>query len=180
MPSKTGVCFSPSCGRLLIKSHWPSRSDSLGMASSVVRSPGWEARHGAQNLHSSRRTALILLFSSLCTHLTDLGFDFIVTVPLLPAFCGFFVFGYGVFFFFFSGGFQCPSVNNYSTASCDFGALAGGDERMSFCSVILNRKPLSYNFNKNLSRALFILPLTHLQFTFHIKALFDFFFQIFE
>ena len=101
VPSKTGDCFSPSCGRLLIKSCWPSRSDSLGMASSFVRSPGWEAWHGVQNLHSSRRTALILLFSSLCTHLTDLGFDFIVTVPLLPAFCGFFVFGYGVFFFFF-------------------------------------------------------------------------------
>ena len=94
------LCFSPYCGRLLIKSHWPSRSDSLGMASSFVRSPGWEAWHGVQNLHNSRRTALILLFSSLCTHLTDMGFDFIVTVPLLPACCGFFVSGYGVSFFF--------------------------------------------------------------------------------
>ena len=109
VPSKTGVCFSPSCGRLLIKSCWPSRSDSLGMASSFVRSPGWEAWHGVQNLHSSRRTALILLFSSLCTHLTDLGFDFIMIVLLLlSCWSFFFVTGCGVPFF---GGFQHPPVD---------------------------------------------------------------------
>ena len=53
-----------------------------------------------QNLHRSRRTALISLFSSLCTHPTGVGFDFTVIVSLLPACCGFFfVFGYGVSFF---------------------------------------------------------------------------------
>ena len=43
----------------------------------------------------------MLLFSSLwVTHQTGMGFDFVMIVPLLPACCGFFVFGYGVFFYF--------------------------------------------------------------------------------
>ena len=49
----------------------------------------------------------------------DMGFDFIVIVPILPSHCDFFAFG-------------------YSTASCDFGALVGGDEHTSFYSAILN------------------------------------------
>ena len=35
-----------------------------------------------------------------------------------------------------------PHVDGYLTASCDFGALAGGDECMSFYSTILNQKPV--------------------------------------
>ena len=78
---------------------------------------------------------MVLLFSSLwVTHLGDMGFDLIVIVPLLLSFCGFFfLFGPGVSFF---GGFQCPSVDGCSTASCDFGALAGGDEHTSIYFVI--------------------------------------------
>ena len=36
----------------------------------------------------------------------------------------------------FFGGFRCPSVDGGLTASCDFGALAGRDEHMAFCSTI--------------------------------------------
>ena len=53
----------------------------------------------------------------------------------------FFVFGHRVSFF---GGFQCPPVNGCSTASCNFGALAGGCKCLSFYSTILNRKPPVY------------------------------------
>ena len=35
-----------------------------------------------------------------------------------------FAFGHGVSFF---GGFQCPPVDGWSTASCDFGALTGDE-----------------------------------------------------
>ena len=42
----------------------------------------------------------------------------------------------GIFF----GGFQHSPVNGCSTSSCNFGALAGGDECMSFYSAILNQK----------------------------------------
>ena len=49
-----------------------------------------------------------------------MGFDFIVIAPLLPSCCSFFfVFGHEVSFV---GGFQCPPVDGYSTASCNFGA----------------------------------------------------------
>ena len=65
-------------------------------------------------------------------------FDFTVIVPLLPSRCSFFVFGYGVSLF---GGFQCPPVDGCSTASCDFGALTGGDEHTPPSSTeILNGK----------------------------------------
>ena len=35
------LCFPQSCGSPIIKSHWPSRSDSLGIPSPFVRAPGW-------------------------------------------------------------------------------------------------------------------------------------------
>ena len=57
--------------------------------------------------------------------------------PLLPYHCSyFFVFRHRVSFF---GGFQHPSVAVFSTASCNFGAIAGGDEPASFFSAILNQ-----------------------------------------
>ena len=56
---------------------WPSSSDSLGIPSAFIGSPGCEAWHGFQNLHNSGRTSLVLLFSSLwVTHPADMGFDF--------------------------------------------------------------------------------------------------------
>ena len=65
-------------------------------------------------------------------------FDFIVIAPLLASRCSFsIVLWRGVSFI---GEFQCPPVNGCSTASCDFGALAGGDEHTSFYSAILNQK----------------------------------------
>ena len=47
----------------------------------------------------------------------------------------------GLLFFFFSfGGFQHLPVDGYATAGNNFGALAGGDECISFYSAILNWK----------------------------------------
>ena len=40
-PSKS-LCFPQDCGSSVIKSHWPSKSDSLGILSPFPRSPGWE------------------------------------------------------------------------------------------------------------------------------------------
>ena len=93
------LCFPQSCGSLIIKCPWPSRSDSLGIANSFVESTGWEAWPGVQNLHNSGRTSLVLLFSSLwVAHPEDMGFDFIMIVPILQSRCSFFcVFGCGVF-----------------------------------------------------------------------------------
>ena len=78
------LCFPQSCESIIIKSHWPSKSDSLGIPSPFVRSPGWEAWDGVQNLYKSGRTSLVLLFSSLWfTHQAGMGFDFIMIVSLL-------------------------------------------------------------------------------------------------
>ena len=100
VPSKTGVCFPQYSESPLIKSHWPSRPDSLGIPSPFVGSSGWENWHGVQNLHNSVRTSLVFLFSSLwVTHLAFMGFDLIAIVPLLPSCCSFFFFGHEVYFF---------------------------------------------------------------------------------
>ena len=56
-------CLSQSCGSPVIKLCWASKSESLGIPSPCAGYPGWVA--GAQNLHNSVRTSLVLLFSSL-------------------------------------------------------------------------------------------------------------------
>ena len=97
------LCFPQSCGSLVIKSRWPSRSDSLGIPSPFIWSPGWEAWRGVLNLHNSRRTSLVLQFlrfSSLwVTHQAGMGFNSVVIVALLLSCCGCcFVFECGVSF----------------------------------------------------------------------------------
>ena len=79
---------------------------------------------------------MVLLFSGLfVTQLADTGFDFIMIAPLLPSSAASpLSLDGGVSFF---GGFQHVPVDGFSTASCNFGALAGGDERTSFYSIIL-------------------------------------------
>ena len=145
-PSRTRICFSQSCRSLVIKSHWSSRSESLGIPSSFVWSPGWEA----QNHHNIGRTSLLLLFSSLwVTHLAGMGFHFIMIVSFLPSHYGFFfVFEHGVSSF---GRSQCPPVDGCSRASCNFGVLSVGDEHTSFYSAILNQMSgfCFYLFNIN-------------------------------
>ena len=82
VPSKTGVCFPPSCGRPAVKSCWPSGSGSLGVPSPLVGSPGWEACCGVQSCRSSGRTSLELLFSSLWSPTQWVwGVIFIMTLP---------------------------------------------------------------------------------------------------
>ena len=133
------LCFPQSCGSSMIKLLWPSRSDSPGIPSPSVGSPGWEAWRGVQNLHRSGRTSLVLFSSLWVTHPAAMEFEFIMIAPLLRYCCSFFfVFGCGVSFF---GGFQHTPVDGCSTVSCDFGALAGEDEPTSFYSIILNQKP---------------------------------------
>ena len=94
------ICFPQSSGSPIIKSHWPLRTDSLGIPSPFLWSPGSKAWREVQDLHSSKRTSLASLFSGLwVTHSVGMGFDIIVIAPLLPS-CHsfFFVFGHGVSF----------------------------------------------------------------------------------
>ena len=139
-PWRLESLFSPVLWKFYNQIPLALRLDSLGIPSPFVRSPGWKAWCGVQNYQNSVRTPLVLLFSSLwVTHMEDMGFDLIVIVLLLLSPCSsFFVFGRGVFLF---DGFQCPPVDGCSTASCNFGVLGGGEECVSFYSVILDWKP---------------------------------------
>ena len=77
------------------------------------------------------RTSLVFLFSSLqVTQLVGIKFDLIMIVIFL-LFChgSYFVPGCEVYFF---GWLQYVPVNGCSTASLDFGALAGEGEHKSF------------------------------------------------
>ena len=149
------LCFPQSCGNLVIKSHWSSRSFSLKTPRSFIRSPDWETWWGVPNLHSSGRTSLVLLSSSLwVTHLAGMGFDFVVIVLLLPSCCScFLVFGHGISFF---GGFHHSSEVGCSTTSYDFGVVPGEDEHTSFYSTISNQK-LSFCFFYKL----ILIPVIH-------------------
>ena len=138
-PLRLELLFSRSCGSLMIKSHWPSRSDSLGIPSPFVGSPGWGAWYGVPNLYNSGRTSLVLLFSSLwITHQMGMGFDFIMIVPLLLSCCSFFfVFECGLSF---SGRFQWPPFRGYSTTSWILVLLQEETSTSLFYSAILNQK----------------------------------------
>ena len=46
VPSKSPQ-FPQSCGSSVIKSHWPPKSNSLGVLSPFARSSGWETCHGS-------------------------------------------------------------------------------------------------------------------------------------
>ena len=76
------------------------------------------------------------------TYLAGMGFDFMVIVPLLPSLSGFFLsldMGY-IFWWVLA-----LSIDGCSTASCDFGALAGGDVHMSYYAM-LNWRPIFWLF----------------------------------
>ena len=130
--------FPQCCGSPVIKSHWLSKSDSLGSPSPspspLPGSPGWEAWCGVQSLPNTGRTSLVLLFSSLwVVHWVGMGFYFIVIAHLIPCHCDFsFVFGRGISFFWWFPASSCQRLWN----SCNFGALA--DECTFFYSAILN------------------------------------------
>ena len=71
---KCSLCFPQCCGIPVIKFHWPSRPDSLGISSPFVRSLGWEAWHGVLNFQNSGKTSLVLLFSIFqFIHLASIG-----------------------------------------------------------------------------------------------------------
>ena len=65
-----------------------------------------------------------------------MGFDFIVLVPPPSISLQLLCLWSGVSFF---GGLQHPPFNSCSTTSCNLGALAGGDEHVSFYSTLLNQ-----------------------------------------
>ena len=57
------LCFLLPCGSPIIKFHWCSKSDSLGIASPFAGSLGWGDWYEAQKLHYGGKTTLVLLFS---------------------------------------------------------------------------------------------------------------------
>ena len=137
------LCFPQSCGSPKIKSHWPSKSDFLGISNSFASSPGWEARYEAQNLHNSEilwyhmvlqvvscpLSGYKILFYCVCTP-SAISLQF----PLC-------LWMYGIFF----AGFQHPPVDGCSTTSCNFGVHRGGEEHRFFCSANLNQNlPLGF------------------------------------
>ena len=90
------LCFPQFCGSPMIKSPWPSKSDFLGILIPFAGSPVWEARCGAQSLHNSGRTSIVLFSSNFWViHSAGIGFDYIMIAHLLLSPWGFF------FFFFF-------------------------------------------------------------------------------
>ena len=94
------LCFPQAYGSPVIKSHWPSDSDSLGIPRPLARCPGWEAWWGFRTF--TRVGELLWYYCS------GMRFDFIVFAPLLPSRCSFFfVFGLGSILFWWIPGSSC-------------------------------------------------------------------------
>ena len=140
-PLRLESYFSQSSGSPIIKSCWPSGLDSLGIPSPFVRSSGWEAWCGSEPFQWCKNFFGIIVLQSVGRPPAGYAFDLIRIVPLLLSCCDFFVFECGVSFF---GEFWCSPINGCSTASCNFGALTGGDGCISFYSVILNQNPIRF------------------------------------
>ena len=107
------LCFPHSCGRRVIKSHWPSRSDSLGSPSPFVGSPGWKLDTGFRTF-TTVGELLWYYYSPVCGSLSLWVWDltFAMMASLLPSHCDFFlVFERGVSF---PSGFQCPPITDSS------------------------------------------------------------------
>ena len=123
------LCFPQSCGSLVIKSQWLSRSDFQGFPVPLSDPQLGSLTWGLEPLQQWANFFCTIVLQSVGYPPTGMRLDFIVIVPLLPSQCGFFfVFGCGVSFF---GGFQNLPIDGYSTASCNFGTLAGEDEHSS-------------------------------------------------
>ena len=139
VPFKTGASVSPVLWEsynqipLAFRVRVPGDSQSLCWVPSL-RSLIW----GSEPSQQWENCCGIIVLQLWVTHPMGVGFDFIVIVPLLLSCCTFlFVFERGLSF---SGRFQCLPFDGCSTAGCDFGAVAVGDEHTSFYSAILNRK----------------------------------------
>ena len=90
------LCFPQTCGSLVIKSCWVSRSVSLGIPRPFLGSIDWEAWRGVLNLHKPWENFLGIIVLQFVYHPAGMRLDFIMIVPLLPSHCGFFfVFGLG-------------------------------------------------------------------------------------
>ena len=122
--------FPQSCVSLVVKSHWPSRSDSLGIPSPFVGSP-----RGTPDVGFTTVGKLLWYYCSpVCvspTKESGIWFYSDCAPPTVSSWllC---LWMWGTF----SGRFQHPPVNDCSTASCDFGVPAEGDEHTDFYSVL--------------------------------------------
>ena len=130
-PLKVSLFLIPA-----IKSHWPSKPDSLRAPLSIARHSAWEAWCRAQNFHSLKSLCNVILFQFV-DHQGDMGFDFIMIVPLLLSHWSFFfVFECGVTFLAGSSEvFVVIVAAGCSLVSCDFDVSIRGAV-MSFYSGI--------------------------------------------
>ena len=148
MPFKRA--FPQSCESPVIKSHCTSKLDSLGILVSLTNPQAGRPDVGFRTFITVGERLWYycsLLFCIIVSHLPAgyaICFHCDCTPPTISLqlllclwMCFFLSFSLSLsLFFFFFGGFQCPPVSGYLTASCDFGALTGEDECMSYSSIL--------------------------------------------
>ena len=113
-------------------SHWPSKSDSLGIPSSFAKIPQlgslmWVSEPSQQ--WKNFFGIIILQFVSCPSG----GYGIWSYCGCAPPSISLWLLSclWGIFFFFFFGDFHCPAIYGCSTVSCNFSALTGGDDHMS-------------------------------------------------
>ena len=139
------LCFPWPCWDPIIKSHWASKVRFTGGSHSFCQIPRlgslkWGSEPSQQWDNFLGIIILQIVNRPPGRYWICLLSCFWSSYHLFFFFGFFFIFGCGISF---SGQFQHPPVNGCSIASCDLGALVGGDECMSFYSIILNWQSLS-------------------------------------
>ena len=132
------LCFLHSYGSPKIKSCWPPRSDSLGIPSPFVRSPGWKPWCGAQSLHKWENLFGITVLQFLGCLPGRYGICFYCDCTPPSAMALFLDVGYC---FLVRSSILLLKAGSCWTAGCNFGALPRGDECTSSYSTILNWNP---------------------------------------
>ena len=139
----------PSLESLFFPVLWPFRAGSLGIPSPFVRSPGWGSlTRGSKPSQQWENFFGIIVFQFVGHPPSGYWIWFYrdcvpPTLLLQPLLC---LWMWGTFFWWV----QCPPVDGCSTASCSFGALAGGDEWTSDSDVTLKNQLSFLNLSINI------------------------------
>ena len=134
------LSFPMSCGSPAIKSHCPSKSNSLGIPTPSARFPKlgslmWGLEPSQQ--WGNRCGIVVLQFVGPSPGRNGIWFYRGCASPTVLLWLLLCLWTWGITF----GGFQCHSVNSCWAASCDFRFLAGEGEHTSFYSTNLNQFP---------------------------------------
>ena len=141
-PTRSGVCFSQSCGVPVIKSHWPSKPNALEAPPPMPDPQTVEPDVGLRTLTPVGELLQYNCFP-VCGSPTQWVWDLIVSQMHL-SYHLIVAFSLSLEVEYLFGRFQYFFIDGCSAVSCDFGVFVRGGERRPFYSAILSQSPILF------------------------------------